>query len=338
MVCWLINYLSSVLLPFFVAWLLAYMLNPIVEFFQFRCRLRNRLLSIAVTLLVVLAVIVAVLLLTIPPTIAEFMKLKDVMVEYFSTLTLDGEFAHAVRRYVTRYTESNRWLTLIENDRVLDGIREGITRLWNIVYGTLEFVIGVFSAFVTLLYLFFILLDYDSLSKGWIKLVPKGSRAMCQTIAHDVKCGMNAYFRGQSMVAFCVGVLFSIGFLIIGFPMAVGLGMFIGLLNMVPYLQLLAFIPTVVLAMVQSAQTGENFWFVFLPAFAVFAVVQTIQDLYLTPKIMGKVMGLNPAIILLSLSVWGALLGFIGLIIALPLTTILISYYKQIIAHYDAIE
>ena len=62
---------------------------------------------------------------------------------------------------------------------------------------------------------------------------------------------------------------------------------------------------------------------------AVFATVQVVGDLILTPRIMGKAMGLNPAIILLSLSIWGSLFGFIGLIIALPLTTLLLSYYEQ---------
>ena len=68
-----------------------------------------------------------------------------------------------------------------------------------------------------------------------------------------------------------------------------------------------------------------------LCALAVFAVVQLIQDMYLTPRIMGHVMGLNPAIILLSLSIWGSLMGIIGLIIALPLTTLLLSYYRRFI-------
>ncbi len=140
---------------------------------------------------------------------------------------------------------------------------------------------------------------------------------------------MNKYFRGQAIVAACVGVLFSIGFLIIGFPMAIGLGLFIGLLNMVPYLQLVGFIPTILLAIVKSADTGQNFWVVLLSALAVFAVVQTIQDTILTPKVMGKVTGLNSAIILLSLSIWGALLGILGMIIALPMTTLLLSYYQK---------
>ena len=68
---------------------------------------------------------------------------------------------------------------------------------------------------------------------------------------------------------------------------------------------------------------------------AVYIVVQCFQDLFLTPKIMGKAMGLNPAIILLSLSVWGTLLGFIGLIIALPLTTLLLAYYDRYITHRE---
>ena len=70
---------------------------------------------------------------------------------------------------------------------------------------------------------------------------------------------------------------------------------------------------------------------IFFIGFLVVAVVQVLQDAVLVPKIMGSAMGLNPAVILLSLSIWGSLLGFIGLIIALPLTTLLISYYRQFI-------
>ena len=111
--------------------------------------------------------------------------------------------------------------------------------------------------------------------------------------------------------------------------MAIGLGMFIGLLNMVPYLQLIGFIPVTVLAVVKAADTGESFWLIMLGAIIVFTVVQIIQDTILTPRIMGKVMGLNSAIILLSLSIWGSLLGILGMIIALPMTTLIITYYQD---------
>ena len=81
--------------------------------------------------------------------------------------------------------------------------------------------------------------------------------------------------------------------------------------------------------LLKSIDTGQNFWIILISAVAVFIIVQVIIDMIITPKIMGKAMGLNPAILLLSLSVWGALLGFIGLIIALPLTTLIIAYYKR---------
>ena len=81
----------------------------------------------------------------------------------------------------------------------------------------------------------------------------------------------------------------------------------------------------------KSLETGQSFWLILLLALSVFAVVQIIQDMYLTPRIMGHFMGLNPAVILLSLSVWGSLLGLIGLIIALPLTMLCISYYKRFV-------
>jgi predicted PurR-regulated permease PerM len=153
-----------------------------------------------------------------------------------------------------------------------------------------------------------------------------------------VQNGMNTYFRGQALVALCVGILFSIGFLIIDFPMAIGLGLFIGALNMVPYLQIIGFLPTILLAILKAADTGQNFWIIIASALAVFAVVQIIQDTIIVPKIMGKITGLNPAIILLSLSVWGSLMGVLGMIIALPLTTLMLSYYQRFIINREKIS
>ena len=157
-------------------------------------------------------------------------------------------------------------------------------------------------------------------------------------MADDVETSMNRYFRGQSLIALCVGVLLAIGFKIINFPLAITLGLFIGFLNLIPYLQTIGLIPMVLLALLRSAETGENFWVLFGLSLLVLIIVQAIQDSFLTPRIMGKAMGLNPAIILLSLSIWGTLLGFIGLIVALPLTTLCLSYYKRFILNGESIN
>jgi predicted PurR-regulated permease PerM len=89
--------------------------------------------------------------------------------------------------------------------------------------------------------------------------------------------------------------------------------------------------------MLKAADTGQNFWVVFGLALGLFALVQVISDMVVTPHIMGKAMGLNPAILLLSLSVWGAILGFIGLIVALPLTTLLITYWKKYVTKEESV-
>ena len=327
----LINRLSSVLLPFFIAWILAYMIYPFVIFLETKCRLRYRVVSITVALLIVLAVIALAAFLVVPPIIEESIRMSGLISIYFHDTLASSEFLVNIQEMLQDYASDNSLMGLIQHSSVVEVAENLLLQAWYFLSGTINFALGVLGSVVVLLYLFFILMDYEKISSGWLRFIPAGKRDFTGMVVQDVKNGMNAYFRGQSLIALCVGVLFSIGFLIIDFPMAIGLGLFIGLLNLIPYLQLVGFIPTILLALVKAADTGQNFWFILLCAIAVFAVVQTIQDVYLTPRIMGHVMGLNPAIILLRLSIWGSLLGIIGLIIALPLTTLLISYYRRFI-------
>lgn len=326
----LMRRLEGVLLPFFIAWLLAYLLYPLVTFFQYRCRIRYRLPSIIVTLLVVFTAVVGVLALVVPPTIRELSHLQGFIVELIRSWG-QSPLAAQVERYLNENLDERAISQLLQNRSVLDVIQLGFNQAWAVVTNAFNFLQGLVTFLLMLLYLFFILMDYESISDGFIKLVPQGQRDLTKGIIEDVQNGMNSYFRGQALIAFIVGVLFSLGFSIIGLPMAVGLGMFIGLLNLVPYLQTVGLLPAILLVLLRTTQTGENFWVLLLYCAIVFLVVQGTQDIYLTPRIMGKVMGLRPAVILLSLSVWGSLLGFVGLIIALPLTTILISYYHRYI-------
>lgn len=325
---YVLNLLSAVLLPFFIAWLLAYMIHPAVKFFQFKLRLRNRILCIIITLLLILCAIAGSLYLIIPPVIAEAARLR-VLVTDFITETGNSDLARQIESYLQRNFDQNTVIRLLRENNIMEAMKIAVNQLWNLLTQTFNMLFALLSVCLVFLYLFLILMDYDSLSEGWIKLIPKRNRRFASALVEDVQRGMNSYFRGQALVAFIVGILFSIGFLIIGFPMAISLGMFIGLLNLVPYLQAVGFIPTVILALIESSDTGENFWWILFCASLVFIVVQSIQDLVLVPRIMSKLMGLNPAVVLLSLSIWGSLLGLIGLIIALPLTTLLLSYYRR---------
>lgn len=331
---WLLNRLSGALLPFFIAWLIAYFLYPLVKFFQYRLRFRNRVVSIISAMLLVIGVITTACILFVPDIVQEFMRLKDLLAVYFAKGSQNASIPGTIENFIKENIDLNYLQQLFSEENLFNTFRSAMPEMWNLFYQSVNFVFSIFASFIILLYIFFILLDYEAISEGWIKLVPSKHRRFVQAVANDVQVSMNRYFRGQALVAFLVGILFSIGFLIIDFPLAIGFGLFIGLLNMVPYLQLVAFVPTILLALLKAADTGENFWWILFGALLVFCIVQVIQDGFIVPKIMGKITGLNPAIILLSLSVWGSLLGILGMIIALPLTTLIVAYYNQYL-HYE---
>ena len=323
----LMNYLSSVLLPFFVAWLLAYLVYPIVKSVQYRLHVPTRVLSIIVSLLFVVAVIGGIFYLIIPPMFEQFDKLSEVLSRYLHEKTHISNFPVAIQQWIGDNREAIQ--SFFQQEDVVEAIKNATPKVFSVIGQTASVLVSVVASLITLLYLFFILLDYEKLASSFIKIFPKKSRPFWQALVGDVEREMNSYIRGQSLVALCIAVLFCIGFTIIDFPMAIGLGILIGILSLIPYVHGLAFIPMAFLSLLKAADTGQNFWVIFASATAVFIVVQAITDMVLTPKIMGKAMGLNPAVILLSLSVWGALLGFIGLIVALPLTTLIIAYYQR---------
>ena len=328
---YLVNYLSGVLLPFFVAWLIAYMINPIVNFFQHKAKFKSRIASIFVTMLLLLTLLTAGGVLLVPPIIDEFYKLKDLLTAYFIEESKQAAIPGTIANFIKENVNMLQVQDMLNEENLTQAIQNILPKAWNIFTQSVNVIVSILATFIILLYTFFILLDYEAIASGWINLVPAKYREMTVRIVNDVKVSMNRYFRGQALVAFLVGILFSIGFLIIDFPLAVGFGLFIGLLNMVPYLQLIALIPTVLLALLKAADTGENFWWILAGAILVFCIVQLIQDGIIVPKVMGRITGLNPAIILLSLSVWGALMGVVGMIIALPCTSIMLSYYKRYI-------
>lgn len=335
----LVERLSGVLLPFFIAWLIAYLIYPLVKFFQYKLRLKSRILAIFCALLSISAVGIGAFYLLVPPMLEEFGKVNDLLITYFTSgLQNNPNIPHTLSEFIHENIDIQALNHLMSEENIMNAIQTTVPKLWALLSQSVSILFSIFASFIILLYIIFILVDYESITEGWIHLLPSKYRNFTTTLVQDVQNGMNKYFRGQALVALCVGILFSIGFLIIDFPMAIGLGLFIGALNMVPYLQIIGFLPTIMLAILKAADTGQNFWVILALATAVFAVVQTIQDTLIVPKIMGKITGLNPAIILLSLSIWGSLMGMLGMIIALPLTTLMLSYYQRFIINRETIN
>lgn len=333
---WLVNYLKGVLLPFVVACLIAYMINPLVEWNKRILRLKGRVLPTILSLTELVILLSGILWLLIPYIYNQTHDMIIMLSDYAKAQMNVPYLPAAIHDFIKDNIDIDYLRSLLTREQWMNLISKTAEETWNVVGTTLSLILTICSWVLVLLYIIFILIDYDKITNGFKRAIPHRYRHITLRIFGDIKMSMNHYFRGQALIASIVGVLFSIGFTIIGLPMGIMLGLFVGLLNMVPYLQLISIPIAAVLCLVCSVSTGGSFWELAGWTFVVYCVVQAIQDLFLTPKIMGKSMGLNPAIMLLSLSIWGALLGFVGLIVALPLTTLLIAYYNDyVIDRYD---
>ena len=334
---YVINYLTPVLLPFVIGFILAYILDPIVSFIQNKCHVRNRAISVVLTLLLVIGALWLALWLIIPYVIDEVTKMGQMLTTYARSSFRSSYIPAVVHDYVVKYVDAQQIYSLLSKEQWMKLLNQVANGTWSFVGGTLSVILNIASWLIVLLYMFFVMLDLDKLSHGLKGAIPKKYRHTALHVIDDVQHTMSRYFRGQALVSFFVGVIFAIEFYIIGLPMAIVFGLSIGVLNMVPYLQLISIPVAAFLCLVASVATGGSFWVLFGWTFGAYCLCQLIQDMVLIPAIMKSAMGLNPAIVFLSLSLWAYVLGFIGLIIALPLTTLIISYYCEYVLHvpYD---
>lgn len=327
-----LRWLSPVLIPFFAAWAIAWILAPVVNFFQNTCRLRSRVLSVLITLALLIGLGCAVAWLIIPPLIDGVTQIKEALLSYLASghirnIHLPEWLDHLMQQWL----DQEKIQSMLRSDNLMKTIRETLPHVWNMLVSTANLVMSLVGAAFGALYLFFLLLDYDYYTTAWINWLPRTQRNFFRRLSEDLGNNMRGYFRGQALVALSNCVMFTLGFWVIGLPMPLGMGLFVGLISFIPYVQVVGFAPAAVLALMEMSDTGRSFWGLMALVLLVYIVVQVLQDTVFTPRIMGKIMGLSSAMVLLSLSIWSYMAGIIGLIIALPLTTIIFAYYKRYI-------
>ena len=320
----------SVILPFLLAGIFAYVMMPLVRFFQYTLRLRSRGLSVILTLLFLGAVVYLAVIFIIPSINAEIEKTLQVISGYSSGQDiLMMILPRNIRNYLNGGLRWGNFPQQLSFEKVLENVKLLLDQVGGIINSTLSIFSWGLVFLIGFIYFVFILLDFENLARGFISLFPKTLRPTIRTISMDLDRYMNNYFRGQALVAMSVGILLSIGFNIIGLPLATAMGIFIGILNFIPYMQALGIIPLGLASLLMAAQTGENAFVCMLLAYGVLMIVQIIQDMIIVPHIMGQTMGMRPSLILLVLSIWGYLLGFFGMLIALPITMFIYSLYMR---------
>ena len=338
---WLLSYLSDVLVPFAVAVLLAYLLNPIVNAFEQKTGGR-RGLAVGLTL-----AIFSVAFLVLVPLVGSviYAEVADIS-EVFADKEIKAKIIERIKPLLERLPLEDAERKLREfmessdpqetQQLAIDAAAIALPELWKFfgaalgVLGTLlNALLALTGVVVVLLYLIFLLMDFNSFQSGWKEQLPPQYREAIVEFFGEFSRAMSRYFRGQFLVAACCGVLFAIGFKIVGIRLAVFVGLFVGLLNMVPYLQTVGFGPAILLALLKAFESEMSPLWPILGIISVFAVVQLIQDAVLTPQFMGQATGLKPWVMLLSIFIWAKLLGFLGLVLAIPLSCLGLAYYRR---------
>ncbi|MDR2580693.1 MAG: AI-2E family transporter [Fibromonadaceae bacterium] len=335
----LLMYLSDVLAPFAVAFLLAYILNPLVNILQ--KKVKRRWIAALFVLFVLTMLCFGACLIFIPMMIDQAVNLGHLI----QRLVSDSAWTEALMRYapegirqkIQHIWEEKNFRPILDFLQNLDLLKVAQSLLGKLLPGAVGVFSGVGRAFAWLFGLFlialclvFMLLDFENLKKQLAEQIPEKHSEATLHFFRSFDDIMSRYFRAQTAIAATVGTLFAISFSIMGLPMGLPFGLFIGMLNMVPYLQVASIPMAVFLGLIYSLETGMPFWQVVLIITAIYAGIQILQDSVIVPKIMGGALGLSPVLILLSLSVWGKLLGFLGLVLAIPFTCVVIATYKSL--------
>ncbi|MDE5642113.1 MAG: AI-2E family transporter [Muribaculaceae bacterium] len=322
---WLINELKDVLLPFGLACLIAYLLEPAVQFQQKLLRTSHRALPVFITLFETTMVLGVMAYFFIPSALGEIDQV-DALVKASADKDTSSPFIPPeLQEYLRNALRTENIAQLMTGSRLETILNKGTT----VLAATVDFLLHTLEWLLTFIYVIFIMLDYNRLMRGFKAMVPPSYRHTIYKVGDDIARNMNIYFRSQAVIAACAAAFYCIGFSIAGLPMAIIMGITVGILYMIPYFQYITLIPVAVLCYIYSLTGEVGFWAELGKCLIVYFVSQCICDYILTPKIMGKTLGLNPAIILLSLSVWGSLMGLVGMIIALPLTALMIAYYNE---------
>ena len=312
--------LRDVLLPFCVACLVAYIIEPWVEWNGRVLKLKNRTVIVLLTCFESLLILGIFCVVFVPIMEREFDQLALLLHKYIADGHPEmGSFPASVHRFMHEHFDMRKIILDIEQINSTGALE----KIWQSITSGLDKILGVLGWLISFVYVIFILLDFDKYKRGFFKFLPNKYRSAVTSVMGDLSWSMKRYFRNQALISFITGLCYTAGFSIVGIPMAVVIGVMNMFLFMVPYLVYVSLIPVTVMCFFKSMETGVDFWTVWLECLAVYACVEIFSDLILTPKIMGKAMGLNPAVILLSLSVWGTLLGLLGMVIALPATTII---------------
>lgn len=334
-VLWFLGILSDVLIPFVGGFLLAYLINPVVLWVQ--RGVKKRAAAVTLTLALVVGALGLALWLVMPAVTREVAHSAQLL----TRVAQDSELSRRAKeklpediwKAAQELARSEKVSSILASGDNLKALWAGVQKVlpgaWSVIRGAGSFLMLLFGVTLVGAYLFFILLDFDDIKTSFRSLIPPQARPVALSFLDEFEMVMSRHFRAQFVVCLLSGVLYALGLMLVGVPLGIVIGLATGLLGMVPYLQAVGFFPAALFATVHALEDGNSVMSALALVLAVFVVVQFIQDWVLSPKLVGEASGLNPAAMILSLSIWGKLLGFFGMVVAIPATCLFLTFYRR---------
>jgi predicted PurR-regulated permease PerM len=341
---WILYQLREPLTPFAVAFALAYLLNPLVNWLE---RVFGRVLprvpvvgrkvpprTAAVGVLAVLlaAALVVTIVVVIPIVYHQIGETVAKIPSYLQVLRAKIEPAY--QRLNLKYPEQTeearqRLMEAVKANvpQILSPITRVVGRAFSSVMG---FVLAVLNLVIIPVFAFYLLYDMNHIQAGLKDLVPIRFRPYVYSRMGEVDRLLSAFVRGQLTVAMILGVFYSIGLSICGMPMGLLIGFVIGLFNLVPFMSYILGLPLALLLSWLDDQDPRRL----LAVAGVFVVGQFVEGNFITPRIVGGSLGLHAVVIMLAVLVGGTTFGFVGMVVAVPATAALSVFWADLRDRY----
>lgn len=317
----------GILLPFVVGLALAYLLNPAVGLVQ-RAGIR-RGWATSIVLGGVLLIIAGIMFIIVPPLTQQIIGLGYRFPGYVVDLQkLANEWVPALNEWLGPERAHQLEQSIIDFSNALD-IARFVTS--NVAQSGLTLVTTVGLFIFAAVVAFYLLLDWEGMVRGLDNLLPRDYHEEIRSVLHDIDKSMAAVIRGQGSVVLVLCVYYTVALSLTGLSFGLAVGLIAGLLSFIPYV---GFLVGFVLSMsIGLVQFWPNWWLI-LVLVAIFAVEQFLEGNVLYPKLVGSSIGINPVWLMFSLFAFAALFGYVGLLLAVPLSAIAAVLTRYTIRKY----
>ncbi len=322
--------LQKVVVPLSIALAIGYVGDPIIDKFE-EWKI-SRTWGIVILILILVLAMFGLTLYIVPKILAQIQELLQKFPAYWET------FRDKLLPQLTTYAQEHQeqvdnlkeaaitWLQ--ENAGVL--VTNITTNLATSFKSVGAFIANILSLVIIPVLAFYFLRDFDIMKGKVVKLIPLKRQQYIIDLFTELDLALGNFIKGQLLVALILAVIYSIGLTIAGCPASLLIGIVAGFANLIPYLGIaLGFIPAVLLTYL----TGNPMWQIILSG-VTFVVGQMLEGMVITPKVVGESVGLHPVVVLISLMVGGGYFGFVGMILALPASAVLMVLFKRAYHYY----